>query len=142
MINYLKKRASKLQGLFGVYISFILDALLFYFAYENQLSWLWGAILLYLVIDKIIIPTKKKSISYHVYSGVITVLDDIQNRGGGVIWFYMVISTITYALSLYLINIHFFVGYICFALMMFLKVLVYFLCYGMSVKSVDNTKTK
>lgn len=134
MISYLMKRTSNLRGFAGVFIIFLLDFLLVFFSYNNNFPILIICIFLYLFIDKVLIQNKKDLISFHIYNGVLKVLEDMLKRDG-IIKFYIFIIVLTYILSLYMIYVNSFIGYICFALIMLLKILVYYLCYGLSKKA-------
>jgi hypothetical protein len=134
MISYLMKRTSNLRGFAGVFIIFLLDFLFVFFSYKNNFPILIICIFLYLFIDKVLIQNKKDLISFHIYNGVLKVLEDMLKRDG-IIKFYIFIIVLTYVLSLYMIYVNSFIGYICFALIMLLKILVYYLCYGLSKKA-------
>jgi hypothetical protein len=128
------KRTSNLRGFAGVFIIFLLDFLFVFFSYKNNFPILIICIFLYLFIDKVLIQNKKDLISFHIYNGVLKVLEDMLKRDG-IIKFYIFIIVLTYVLSLYMIYVNSFIGYICFALIMLLKILVYYLCYGLSKKA-------
>ncbi len=134
MMYYLKKRTSNLRGLLGFFIILSLDILLFLFSYENNLVYLSICTFLYLFIDKILLKTTKDHISFHIYNGVLKVLENMEKRDG-IINFYVIIIALSYVLSLYLVSIHLFVGYLCFGLIIFTKILAYILCYKYSLKN-------
>lgn len=134
MINYLMKRTSNLRGFAGIFVIFLLDFLLVFFSYKNDIPILIICTFLYLIIDKSLKQNIKDPISYHVYNGVLAVLKDMKSRGG-IINFYVFIIVLTYILSLYMIYVHSFIGYICFGLIILLKIVVYYMCYNLSKKA-------
>ncbi|MCL2567115.1 MAG: hypothetical protein FWE18_03330 [Alphaproteobacteria bacterium] len=131
MNSFFKTRTSNLRGFGGVFIVIFWDFLLFFFAIQNNRIALIIGLFLYLFIDKAIIKSTKDKISFHVYNGVLRILTDMQKRGS-IINFYVFIIGLSYILTMYLLSIKDIAGYICFALIMTLKVVVYYLCYKLS----------
>ncbi|MDR2008140.1 MAG: hypothetical protein LBQ34_04110 [Alphaproteobacteria bacterium] len=134
MTSFIINRTQNLKGFGGVFIVLFYDFLLFYLALENYRIALIVGLLLYLFIDKIIIKSTIDKISFHVYNGVSMILLDMQKRGG-IINFYVFIIGLSYILTMYLLNIRDISGYICFTLIIVLKIAVYYMCYNMSKKN-------
>lgn len=137
MTSFLMSRTSNLRGFLGVYFVLFLDFLLFFFSYKNDIPILIICIFLYLIIDKSLKQNIKDPISFHVYNGVLKVLEGIGKRGG-IINFYIIIIVLTYVLSLYMVSVHSFIGYICFGLIMLLKMIVYYMCYNLSKNELSK----
>ncbi|MDR0484348.1 MAG: hypothetical protein LBH40_03640 [Alphaproteobacteria bacterium] len=134
MNNLIQKRTSNLRGFGGAFLIIFWDFLLFFLAYKNMRLALIFGLILYLFLDKIIITSTKDKISFHVYNGILKVLKNMQNRKS-ILGFYVFIISLSYVLSLYLISIQDIAGFISFALIILLKVIVYFMCYRLSKNS-------